>query len=112
MSSEERKIDVWLDCDPGIDDTFAMILSAYSPQINLLGISTVSGNSNVEYMTRNTLKILNLIGFIDKENLSMTEIDKDELYLNDCLKYGGLSIPVIQGSGYPFLGKPVSADHM
>jgi inosine-uridine nucleoside N-ribohydrolase len=112
MSCEEQKIDVWLDCDPGIDDTFAMILSAFSPKINILGISTVSGNSNVDYMTRNTLKILNLIGYINNDNLSITAMDKDEFNLNDCKKYGGLSIPVIQGSSYPFLGKPVSADHM
>jgi inosine-uridine nucleoside N-ribohydrolase len=110
MSSDEQKIDIWLDCDPGIDDTFAMILSAYSPKINLLGISTVSGNSNVEYMTKNTLKILNLIGFISNESL-VKNFDKDELNLNDYSKFG-LSIPVIQGSSYPFLGKPVSADHM
>ena len=110
MSSDEQKIDIWLDCDPGIDDTFAMILSAYSPKINLLGISTVSGNSNVEYMTKNTLKILNLIGYISNESL-VKNFDKDELKLNDYSKFG-LSIPVIQGSSYPFLGKPVSADHM
>lgn len=110
MSSDEQKIDIWLDCDPGIDDTFAMILSAYSPKINLLGISTVSGNSNVEYMTKNTLKILNLIGYISNESL-VKNFDKDELNLNDYSKFG-LSIPVIQGSSYPFLGKPVSADHM
>jgi inosine-uridine nucleoside N-ribohydrolase len=110
MSGEDRKIDIWLDCDPGIDDTFAIILTAYSSKINLLGISTVSGNSNIEYMTRNTLKVLNLIGFIGNENI--TKIDKDQLNLNDCSKYGGLSIPVIQGSSYPFLGKPINADYM
>ena len=55
-------------------------------------------------------KILNLIGYISNESL-VKNFDKDELNLNDYSKFG-LSIPVIQGSSYPFLGKPVSADHM
>ncbi len=115
MSVNSEKIDVWLDCDPGIDDTFAMILAAYSQKINLIGISTVSGNSNVEYMTKNTLKILNLIGFISNDFTNQRDdaLNMDfSLSLADNRIKGGLSIPVIQGSSYPILGRPSNADHM
>jgi purine nucleosidase len=49
---------VWLDCDPGIDDMLAIILACLSPQLQVLGISTSSGNSTLENTTQNTLNIL------------------------------------------------------
>jgi inosine-uridine nucleoside N-ribohydrolase len=111
MTSNSGKIDCWLDCDPGIDDAFALILSAYSPKINLIGVSTVSGNSSIKYMTRNTLKILNVIGFINSQVSNDFTINQ-ELDLINCVKYGGMRIPVIEGSGRPFLGKPVKSEFM
>lgn len=59
-------IDVWLDCDPGVDDVFAIILAASHPNINLIGISTTSGNTTIENTTRNTLNVLSMLG---KENI-------------------------------------------
>lgn len=49
---------VWLDCDPGHDDMLAIIMAAYSDGIQLLGVSTSSGNSTVQNTTRNALDIL------------------------------------------------------
>ena len=47
-----------LDCDPGHDDAIAILLAAGNPRIDLLGITTVSGNHNVENTTRNALAAL------------------------------------------------------
>ncbi len=46
-----------LDCDPGHDDALAMILAAYNPHINLLAITTVSGNGIIAKVTENALRI-------------------------------------------------------
>lgn len=46
-----------MDCDPGHDDALAMILAAYSPAIDLLAITTVSGNGSIAKVTQNALQI-------------------------------------------------------
>ncbi|MFP7365508.1 nucleoside hydrolase [Corynebacterium callunae] len=43
-----------LDCDPGHDDAVAMLLAAGSPEIELLGITTVGGNQTLDKVTHNT----------------------------------------------------------
>ncbi|AJC74236.1 ribonucleoside hydrolase [Pseudothermotoga hypogea DSM 11164 = NBRC 106472] len=49
-----------LDCDPGHDDAFAILLAAASREIELLGVTTVVGNSYLENTTINARKILDL----------------------------------------------------
>ncbi|TDZ17792.1 Uridine nucleosidase [Colletotrichum orbiculare MAFF 240422] len=58
----ETPVPVWLDCDPGHDDTFAILLAAYHPTIKLLGVSTVFGNAPLEKTTANASSILTAIG--------------------------------------------------
>jgi inosine-uridine nucleoside N-ribohydrolase len=53
---------VWLDCDPGHDDMLAIIMAALSGEIELIGVSTSSGNSFIENTTQNALNILYEIG--------------------------------------------------
>lgn len=49
-----------IDCDPGHDDAVAMMVAA--KYLDLVGITTVFGNSSVENTTRNALAILNAAG--------------------------------------------------
>lgn len=49
-----------IDADPGVDDTFAILLAAKSKLIELLGITVVSGNCGLENGIRNTFKILDM----------------------------------------------------
>ncbi len=53
---------VLLDCDPGHDDAIAILLALASPEIELLGITTVAGNQTLEKTTANALKILEFVG--------------------------------------------------
>ncbi len=56
---------VILDMDPGVDDALAILLSLNSPEFDVIGISTVSGNVGVELCTRNALRVLTLVGRTD-----------------------------------------------
>jgi purine nucleosidase len=56
-------IPIIIDCDPGIDDTAALILAtAAAPELKLVGVTTVFGNVPVERTTLNALKVLELCG--------------------------------------------------
>ena len=51
-----------LDCDPGHDDAIAMLLAWGSPEIDLLGVTTVMGNQTIEKVTRNALSVARVAG--------------------------------------------------
>jgi len=54
-----------LDCDPGMDDSMAIIMAAKSPEIQLMAVTTVNGNYPVEVTNVNARKTLELIGKTD-----------------------------------------------
>ncbi|KAK2592851.1 Uridine nucleosidase 1 [Conoideocrella luteorostrata] len=62
VNGNTSQVPVWLDCDPGHDDVFAMLLAAYHTRIKLLGISTVFGNASLDHTTRNAASVLTAIG--------------------------------------------------
>ena len=61
-----KKRKVILDMDTGIDDALAIILALKSPELKILGITTVAGNAPVRLCSINSLRIL--------EHLNKTDI--------------------------------------
>ena len=53
---------ILLDCDPGHDDMVAILLALGSPELDLLGITTVAGNQTADKTFLNARKTLALIG--------------------------------------------------
>ncbi|MFE8699854.1 nucleoside hydrolase [Cytobacillus sp. FJAT-54145] len=53
---------VIIDVDTGIDDSLAILLALESPEIDIVGFTTVSGNVEVNQATRNTLKTVQMTG--------------------------------------------------
>lgn len=58
-------IPVVLDCDPGHDDAIALLLALASPEVELLGVTTMFGNQTLPKTTENTLRVLELVGRTD-----------------------------------------------
>jgi inosine-uridine nucleoside N-ribohydrolase len=54
-----------LDCDPGHDDAIALLLAIASPEVELVGVTTVAGNTTIDKTTNNALRILELAGRSD-----------------------------------------------
>lgn len=52
------KIPVILDCDPGVDDAFAIVTAVLDPKIDLKLVTTVTGNVSVDRTTKNALYIM------------------------------------------------------
>ncbi|MEE3228559.1 MAG: nucleoside hydrolase, partial [Chloroflexota bacterium] len=59
-----------MDVDTGTDDAVAIMTAALSPDIDLLGITTVNGNCPVEICTENTLRVVDHIGLSGTNPLS------------------------------------------
>jgi inosine-uridine nucleoside N-ribohydrolase len=53
---------ILLDCDPGHDDAIALLLAVASPELELLGVTTVAGNQTLEKTTANAIRVLDFIG--------------------------------------------------
>jgi len=79
-------IPIIIDCDPGHDDAIALLLALASPEVDLLGVTTVAGNSTLDKTTVNALKVLELC-------------DRPE-------------IPVAAGASRPLVRELVVAEHV
>jgi purine nucleosidase len=76
-------VPVLIDCDPGHDDAMALLLALGSPELELLGVTTVHGNQTLAKTTANALRVLELAGRSD--------------------------IPVAAGAERPLVGEPAVA---
>jgi inosine-uridine nucleoside N-ribohydrolase len=54
-----------LDCDPGHDDAIAILLALAAPELELVAVTTVSGNQTLDKTTANALRVLELAGRSD-----------------------------------------------
>ena len=80
------RVPLILDVDTGFDDAFAILFAAMSKEINLLGITCVDGNTNVDQVVKNTLIVLDAAGAGD--------------------------IPVAKGATRPIVEEPLYAEHI
>ena len=70
---------VIVDTDPGTDDVLALMMALGSPDVDVVGLTTVGGNARLADTTRNTLRLLEYLGRTD--------------------------VPVFRGSSSPMRGK-------
>lgn len=76
-------IPVIIDCDPGHDDALAILLSAGTPSLDVLAITTVAGNQTLDNVTANASSVARL---------------------------GGLSCPISRGASGPLARPAITAD--
>ncbi len=81
----DKKIPVIIDCDPGCDDTAALLLAFQCPELDIRAITTVSGNVSLDKTTYNALRVTEAIG---------------------------ASVPVHAGADRPMFRVPVYAPHV
>ncbi|GBG32986.1 Inosine-uridine preferring nucleoside hydrolase [Hondaea fermentalgiana] len=55
-------LDVVMDVDTGVDDALALILAVRSPALNVIAVSCVAGNGDVDTVTDATLRVLDAAG--------------------------------------------------
>ena len=51
-----------IDVDTGVDDAAAIALAVNLPQIDLIAVTTVAGNVNIDKTTENSLRVLSALG--------------------------------------------------
>jgi inosine-uridine nucleoside N-ribohydrolase len=56
---------ILFDTDPGHDDAIALLLALASPELDVLGVTSVAGNQTLEKTTSNALKILEFVDRTD-----------------------------------------------
>ena len=56
---------ILLDCDPGHDDAIALLLALASPEVDLLGVTSVAGNQTLDKTTANAIRVLEFAGRSD-----------------------------------------------
>ncbi len=73
---------ILIDTDPGIDDAMAILFALRSPELQVVGLTAVFGNTDVEITAQNALRLVELEGHAD--------------------------IPVAQGGAIPLVMQPRS----
>jgi len=62
-------IKLLIDTDAGIDDAHAILMALNRPEdVKVLGITTTHGNTNVDQVGKNVLRLLKLVNRLDVTN--------------------------------------------
>ena len=56
---------ILIDTDPGIDDAMAIFYALESPELEVVGLTTIFGNAHTDVCTRNALSLLEIAGRTD-----------------------------------------------
>lgn len=54
-----------IDTDPGVDDTMAIFFALRSPELDVIGLTTIFGNVHTDLATTNALRLLEIAGRAD-----------------------------------------------
>ena len=90
---------VIIDCDPGIDDALALLLALASPELDVAGITTVSGNVSADMGARNAKKVLRQA---DREDVP--------IYIGEMVPLGGTYADAMDTHGSDGLGESFLPD--
>jgi len=91
-----------IDTDPGLDDALALLLALGSPEVDLIGVTTVAGNTSLANTTANALRILELAGRGDIPVAAgaarglIREAPRTAEHVHGADGLGGLSLPAPQ----------------
>lgn len=95
-----------IDCDPGVDDAIALLLAFLSPQLQVLGVTTVAGNVPLETTQGNARRVRDLAGRLDvpvfagcPRPLVRSPVFAERVHGTDGL--GGVPLPPPQGTLAP-----------
>lgn len=103
-------IKIIMDCDPGHDDAIAILLAAHAEELQILGVTTVAGNSELENTTRNARKIMDYAGITDVGVYAGC----DRPMMRDLYRLTGAIIHGEDGLGGPSIPKavtPIETEH-
>ena len=70
--SENKRIPIILDGDPGHDDAIAWVLAKSDPRFKILAVTSCSGNQTIEKTTYNAQRICTLLGIDAPIGMGMT----------------------------------------
>lgn len=93
-----ERVPVILDVDTGTDDALALAYAVASPRIDLIAVTTVAGNVDIEKTTANTLAVLDWLGATDVvvhrgASRPLVRPHRDAIYFHDEGGLGGAQLP-------------------
>ncbi|MBQ9064282.1 MAG: nucleoside hydrolase [Blautia sp.] len=96
---------VIIDCDPGIDDSLAVMLALSMEELEVAGITIVAGNSPAEMGYENILKVLKFMDRLDVPVFIGADRPLKREYINALDTHGpdglgGSFLPVVPSSSY------------